>query len=250
MDELKQKKIRVRDVDISFYIPNQLVEFLVDTLEQTEPEILDWIDSFEKDALMFDIGASFGPYSIYAGIKNDIQSVAFEAEAQNYAILEMNHFFNQGSIKHSILAFNLAISDSNGLGKMYCKNYLPGRHEKILDQAIDVMSGEEFNVDHVQSILKKSLDSIIEELDIEVPDYIKIDVDGAEYNVLKGAKKTLLNPKVKSIYIEIKESEDNKKILELLESYGWIVDNKFPVLHPSGGTYEGLFNIIMKRTTK
>lgn len=248
MNELKQKRIKVRDVDLNFYVPNKLVEFLVDTLKDTEPEILDWIDGFEKNSVMYDIGASFGPYSIYAGVKNDIQSIAFEAEAQNYAILEMNHFFNKRELKHPILAFNLALSDSNGLGKMYCKNYLPGRHEKILDQAIDVMSGEEFNIDHVQSILKKSLDSIIEELSIEIPDYIKIDVDGAEYKVLLGAKNTLTNPKVKSIYIEIKEPDShNNKIIKLLEEYGWIIDSRFPVLHPSGGVYEGLFNIILKR---
>ena len=41
---------------------------------------------------------------------------------------------------------------------------------------------------------------------LELPDYIKIDVDGIEHLILKGGEKYLKNKKIKSIAIEINEN--------------------------------------------
>ena len=53
------------------------------------------------------------------------------------------------------------------------------------------------------------------------PTHLKIDVDGAEFGVLKGATKILENPALTDIFIEI--DHENASIVELLESHGFSV---------------------------
>ena len=59
-------------------------------------------------------------------------------------------------------------------------------------------------------ILGTSLDNAIDKKLIEIPDYIKIDVDGIEHLILIGFSKFLSNQKTKSILLEINKGELKK----------------------------------------
>ena len=61
---------------------------------------------------------------------------------------------------------------------------------------------------------------------LEIPDYIKIDVDGIEHLILEGANKYLKNKKIKSLSIEINENftEQYQKVLNIMKQ------NEFKVL--------------------
>ena len=63
----------VRGVPIKIVLPlNQVgVYNTFKQWETREPEVLDWIDSFEKGCVFFDVGASFGTETLYAALKND-----------------------------------------------------------------------------------------------------------------------------------------------------------------------------------
>ena len=65
------KKIKILDKMITFFIPNQLVNWRVDTFLK-EPETLQWIDGFktEEKIIFWDIGSNIGLYSIYATLKH------------------------------------------------------------------------------------------------------------------------------------------------------------------------------------
>ena len=47
---------------------------------------------------------------------------------------------------------------------------------------------------------------LLEEKLLDIPDYIKIDVDGIEHLILEGAGSYLKNKKIKSISVEINEN--------------------------------------------
>ena len=59
---------------------------------------------------------------------------------------------------------------------------------------------------HREAIDLRTLDVYIGELNIDRIDFIKIDVDGIEHLILKGASKVLKNKDIKSILVEINES--------------------------------------------
>ena len=54
-----------------------------------------------------------------------------------------------------------------------------------------------------------------------VPDYIKIDVDGCEKEIVRGMKRVLANPKLKSLMIEINSDEARHEIEEILGTFGF-----------------------------
>ena len=53
------------------------------------------------------------------------------------------------------------------------------------------------------------------------PTHMKIDVDGAETDVLKGAASILENPSLKQVFIEI--DIENLDIIEQMKTYGFSV---------------------------
>lgn len=62
---------------------------------------------------------------------------------------------------------------------------------------------------------------------LEIPDYIKIDVDGIEHLILEGGDRYLKNVKIKSLSIEINENfkEQYDNVLKIMYI------NNFKILH-------------------
>ena len=72
----------------------------------------------------------------------------------------------------------------------------------------------------VSSERERSIDFIVEKLRLRKVDLIKMDIEGEEYNALKGAIKTIRKFKPR-IIIEIHSKELRKKILNFLKKYGY-----------------------------
>ena len=83
---------------------------------------------------------------------------------------------------------------------------------------------------------------MVKEKILLVPSFIKIDVDGNEHLILKGADKTLNNKKIKEIYIEINDNykEQKKSVLNILKRKKFKIFKKFK---KKNNTY----NVIFKR---
>ncbi len=60
------KAVNHKQIKMFFYVPNPLNKYRIKTFSTKEPETLAWIDSFESDAVFWDVGANIGLYSIYA----------------------------------------------------------------------------------------------------------------------------------------------------------------------------------------
>ena len=73
-----------------------------------------------------------------------------------------------------------------------------------------------------------TIDFLIDNKILKIPDYIKIDVDGIEHLILKGGKKYLNNKKIKSLSIEINEnfSEQLNSVLSIMKKNNFIFKYK------------------------
>ena len=72
-----------------------------------------------------------------------------------------------------------------------------------------------------------NMNYLIDNKILDIPDYIKIDVDGTEHLILEGCSKYLNNKKIKSLSIEINENftEQYETVIEIMKK------NDFKILH-------------------
>jgi FkbM family methyltransferase len=222
------KKIKIFKSDIIFFIPNSITKWRVDTLFTQEPETLEWIRSFnKKDKIIFwDIGANIGLYSIYNSLKNkNSQTISFEPSTSNLRVLSRNISIN--NLQNRIKIFPIPLT--------YNKNkFLVMREGQFIEGGALNSFGKNYNFEGKNfrskmnyTIFGTNINYLIDSNILEIPDYIKIDVDGTEHLILKGGDKYLRNQKIKSLSIEINENflEQYKKVLNIMKK------NKFKVLH-------------------
>ena len=83
--------------------------------------------------------------------------------------------------------------------------------------------GKEFKPTMKYNLLGTTINYFLENSILDIPDYIKIDVDGIEHLILEGGDKFLNDKKVKSLSIEINENfkEQYDKVLNLMNKYGF-----------------------------
>ena len=93
--------------------------------------------------------------------------------------------------------------------------------------------GKEFFGQNNYKIYGTSIDYLLERKILEVPDYIKIDVDGIEHLILQGAQKFLADKKIKSISIELNERFDTqiKEVFKILQN------SNFKFIHKKHASY-------------
>ena len=201
----------VRGVRIKVIIPlNQVgVYNTFKNWESREPEVLDWIDNFETDCNFFDIGASFGTETLYAALKPNGPKKIVSFDLCLAASFNLSYNISLNNIKN-VDQYFLALSDKIKLIPVTIPTnyfYIKGRvkYDSI-----------KFNA------LSLSMDRFIEMSRI-FPDYIKIDVDGAEPEIISGMTDTVKNRRLKSVVVEVSDKSESG-ITEFFEKAGFKIE--------------------------
>ncbi|MFC1584210.1 FkbM family methyltransferase [Fibrobacterota bacterium] len=134
----------------------------------------------KDDFVILDVGANYGFLSLVFG--NSVEAnhgrvFSFEPDPETYQVLTQNIRLNQ--MDNTILTFNLAVCASGGKVAME-------KHQTssvIADKASQVAGA--YQIDGI------SLDEFTRQHSLDKVDFIKIDVDGAELEVLRGALGTI-----------------------------------------------------------
>lgn len=186
-----------------------------------EPMTIEWIDTFNKDDIFFDVGANVGNYSIYAS-KKGIKSFACEPEILNLSLLFENIFLN--NIEHLCTPVPLALHDKTMVEKFYLKDVSRGDALHSIGRKSYLLENPDASTKTINT-LTITLDKLIENYNLPYPTRLKIDVDHNELNVINGAQKTLKF--VKEICVELDlDFNEHKEAKEILEENGFEVINK------------------------
>jgi FkbM family methyltransferase len=173
--------------------------------------------------IVVDVGAHIGKYTIIAskmvGSKGKV--IAIEAHPANYDILKRNIVINKLS---NVIALNYAVHST----EMLVKLYEPGQEEGFTIYNTIMTDRISLNNQKYIEVKANRLDSLLLENGIKEVNWIKIDVEGAEFEVLKGAITILSSSKDISLLIEIHNVGANNKtfyepIIRLLESKNYKV---------------------------
>ena len=255
IQERSYKSIKILGKEIKFFVPNQLLEWRVDTYFSKEPETLEWIDSFqEKENLIFwDIGANIGLYSIYNSLKHPKSTtIAFEPSSSNLRVLTRNISIN--NLEKNIKVVSIPLTNKENIfQEMKEGQFVEGGALNSFGEKFD-FEGKEFKPTMKYNLLGTTMNYFIENSILDIPDYVKIDVDGIEHLILQGGDKFLYNEKVKSLSIEINENfkEQYDKVLNLMEKFNFTIVHKKhnDSLFSEGSRFINTYNYIFLKKTK
>ena len=204
-----------------FHSLNSLCHFRATTIFTKEPETISWIESMESNSIFFDVGANIGLYSVYAAHRN-VQTFAFEPSPFNIEVLFRNITSNQ--LNQFCTVLPISLSSETKVDKFFMSRSdmkWGGAHNSVM---YDIGYDGNPLVDPLETkAISFSLDEAIEMFQIPNPTHLKIDVDGLEMEILRGAKNSL--KAVKSILIEVSHLylEQFKEIEDFLTSNNYLL---------------------------
>jgi FkbM family methyltransferase len=162
----------------------------------------------DKDTVFIDVGAYQGLYTVYA-CRRARRVLAVEPNPMALAYLKVNVALNNCN---NTIVIPKAVSDRRGVVKLRIPR--PARRGHIPTTASIVWSFEEALEIDVEA---DTLDNIVDDVGLDSVDFIKIDVEGAEGLVVKGAERTLR--KARALLIEI--WPENTWIISYLQALGY-----------------------------
>jgi FkbM family methyltransferase len=191
-----------------------------------EDEIIRHFNAKQGD-IVVDVGAHIGKYTIIASkrVGENGKVIAIEAHPGNYEMLNRNIKLNGLT---NVTTLNYAVYSKESKIKLYMPDEEFGytMHHSIMFSYLSPkysLKGKE-NEKFIE-VNANTLDNLLQKNGIsrEV-NWIKIDVEGAEFEVLKGATEILSNSKDICLLIEVHNPYDTnhyKQIIDFIKSYNF-----------------------------
>ena len=174
---------------------------------EKEPETVQWIEEYvQAGDVVYDVGANVGAYSLIASkcLRGRVNVYAFEPSFSTYNQLCRNIILNH--CEDSVHPFLLALTASTGMVEFEYRSLEAGDAEHVLSGQVTGATDGRVPA-YRQQLLGYSLDDLVGELGFPRPGHIKLDVDGSELAVLRGAAETLRSGFVKSILVEVRRQD-------------------------------------------
>ncbi len=148
-----------------------------------EAPVQDAVAGLVRQGMVFyDIGANVGFFSVLAAkLVGPAGAVyAFEPVPENASLVERNARLNALG---NISVFEVAVSDQTGRSELLLARYAGG--------AVLKSAGTPPDLSGCISVETATIDDLVKRQELRPPDIVKIDVEGAERNVLQGMVDTL-----------------------------------------------------------
>jgi FkbM family methyltransferase len=151
-------------------------KFMFAFREHYEPELVYLERILSPGKVFIDVGANFGIYSLVASrlVGERGRVIAFEPSIQSFPVLQKNIALNKQT---NVRAIRAALSETGGRAWLY--------HAR--DPVCDSLGRDLSFGGAGEEVVLESFDHVLQESGIGRVDVIKVDVEGAEELVLRGA---------------------------------------------------------------
>jgi FkbM family methyltransferase len=196
-----EKDLTPKSLPFDMFLETEIEHWRLRTFWTKEPETLAWIGSFPERGIFYDIGANIGLYSLFCAKNRPKMTIfAFEPQLENYSRLCQNILLN--GFKNIIPVY--AGAGQVNQVRMFCLKSVQagstgGKFGYFPDalQAPDVRNGILIKMDDFSLLFG-------------IPNYVKVDTDGFEEDVLNGMHSLLRHQNLKSMLIEFDTSDPDK----------------------------------------
>jgi FkbM family methyltransferase len=166
-----------------------------------EAKVAEVIKALHPGAVFVDAGAHIGRYSLMAADRVGETGVvlAIEPDAGNFSLLCENMSLNRLTC---IRARNLALGRENGTAELTCAD--DSATNTLYPEWLSILQpGDNSSTRPHQTVTVRRLDTLLQEEQLEKADLLKIDVEGAEMDVLEGARESLERRRIRAILCEV-----------------------------------------------
>ncbi len=200
-----------------------------------EPWTVHWIEQVIRPGeVLYDVGANVGAFSLVASKVHEqaVRVFAFEPSFGTYAALCRNIIANE--CEKSITPVPVALTERKGQTVFKYRSLISGTTQHAVgQQTLATKDFKETKPAYTQRILGISLDAIVQDFGFDRPNHIKLDVDGGELEILRGAASTLAGGFVNSILIDARDDKQGASLTAYLRQYGFRIAARF---HRTDGT--------------
>lgn len=167
-----------------------------------------------KDMRVIDIGANQGFFSTYAA-SFGARVYAFEPSSENFEMLQRN--LSENACGSLVTPFRVAVAGKRGRMTLYVG--LDSKRE-ILSGTASITNTNRGGVDvKDESVEATTLDDILHENDIAFCDFLKMDCEGAEYEILQSTSAEAFN-RIGRLSMETHEGR-GREAVHLLRARGY-----------------------------
>jgi FkbM family methyltransferase len=177
-----------------------------------EKEMELWRNQLQAGMTVIDVGANVGVYTFSAAKKVENTGKVIAIEPFNICVQCLKETCKINDFSW-VKLYEAAASDHEGVGKLALHN---------ANELNEVITDESITADKLVSINLLTLDSLIETENLTQVDWLKIDAEGHEMQVLQGAGRILQKFKPKIIYENVAGSKgSNLPVAEYLQEKGY-----------------------------
>lgn len=208
-------KFKMPKYDYEFYCRNNNDDFKIMTFH--EDDIMEHNFTAKEGDIVVDIGAHIGPYTLIAAkrVGPTGMVIAIEADPANFDLLNRNISLNKLT---NVIALNYAVYSKDEMIKLYLPS---GEEQSSYTKYNTVMLDRAPGETKFLEVKANKLDCILQEKGIKHDEinWIKIDVEGAEFEVLKGATGIFSKSKDISLLIEIHNLSGGTNLYEQIKEF-------------------------------
>lgn len=145
-----------------------------------EPETASLIDLLVGErGVFYDIGCNWGYFALYVASRSTYQGVIHAFEPTPFTFNELVDVVMQSGLVEKIKCHQIALSNQVGVGEMILPDGVHSGYATFVK-----------NQSPKKNIVRCMM---LDRLEIELPDVIKIDAEGHEDSIIEGAKEVLMN---------------------------------------------------------
>jgi len=206
---MKNKLIYIKNFG-KIWVESQREVWRINTLWGKEPETIAWIQTFKDKSIFWDIGANIGLYSLFCAHRYPNTVIhAFEPHKINWRRLGKNITENDYI---NVTPYYAAMGRDNKLVQFCPGNLEVGSSGGQASHLAKNGSYPVWMITGNNMVLRAH----------SYPNYVKIDTDGNEYDVLMGMAGVLPDDRLKSILVEV--NNNKSQIIELMTAAGLQLD--------------------------
>lgn len=169
-----------------------------------EPDVTALMAHFlPQNGVLFDVGSNWGYFPLLVASQKSFSGKVHAFEPMPTTFRDLTSVIEQAGLCERVTCHELALDDSNGMVSMDCPSH--SGLAQVRPQ------GGRFAVNQCR----------LDDLNLESPDFIKLDAEGAEESVLNGARRVLRKSRPMVTFENNRESRSADSTLKLLEALGY-----------------------------